>query len=31
MIESRIAESDGFRWDYLAGSNLKSKLTYPNQ
>ena len=26
----RIAESDGFRWDYLAGSNLKSKLTYPN-
>ena len=31
MIESRIAESDGFRWDYLAGSNLKSKLTYPNE
>ena len=27
----RIAESDGFRWDYLAGSNLKSKLTYPNE
>ena len=26
----RIAESDGFRWDYLAGSNLKSKLTYPS-
>ena len=26
----RIAESDGFAWDYLAGSNLKSKLTYPN-
>ena len=26
----RIAESDGFRWDYLAGSNLKSQLTYPN-
>ena len=26
----RIAESDGFRWDYLAGSNLKSSLTYPN-
>ena len=27
----RIAESDGFRWTYLAGSNLKSKLTYPNE
>ena len=27
----RIAESDGFAWDYLAGSNLKSKLTYPNE
>ena len=27
----RIAESDGFRWDYLAGSNLKSSLTYPNE
>ena len=27
----RIAESDGFRWDYLAGSNLKSQLTYPNE
>ena len=26
----RIAESDGFAWDYLPGSNLKSKLTYPN-
>ena len=26
----RIAESDGFRWDYLAGSNFKSQLTYPN-
>ena len=26
----RIAESDGFRWEYLAGSNLKSQLTYPN-
>ena len=26
----RIAESDGFAWDYLAGSNLKSQLTYPN-
>ena len=27
----RIAESDGFAWEYLAGSNLKSKLTYPNE
>ena len=27
----RIAESDGFRWEYLAGSNLKSSLTYPNE
>ena len=27
----RIAESDGFAWDYLAGSNLKSSLTYPNE
>ena len=27
----RIAASDGFAWDYLAGSNLKSKLTYPNE
>ena len=27
----RVAESDGFRWDYLAGSNLKSSLTYPNE
>ena len=26
----RIAESDGFEWEYLVGSNLKSKLTYPN-
>ena len=26
-----IAESDGFRWEYLAGSNLKSQLTYPNE
>ncbi len=26
----RIAESDGFRWEYLAASNLKSQLTYPN-
>ena len=26
----RIAESDGFEWEYLAGSNLKSKLTYPS-
>ena len=30
-VTGRIAESDGFRWDYLAGSNLKSKLTYPNE
>ena len=29
-VTGRIAESDGFAWDYLAGSNLKSKLTYPN-
>ena len=27
----RIAESDGFAWEYLAGSNLKSQLTYPNE
>ena len=26
----RIAEADGFRWEYLANSNLKSKLTYPS-
>ncbi len=26
-----IAESDGFRWDYLAGSTLKSQLVYPNE
>ncbi len=26
----RIVESDGFAWDYLAGSNLKSQLIYPN-
>ena len=26
----RITESDGFRWEYLAGTNLKSSLTYPN-
>ena len=30
-VTGRIAESDGFAWDYLAGSNLKSKLTYPNE
>ena len=24
----RIAESDGFRWTYLPGTNLKSSLTY---
>ena len=27
---ARIANMDGFKWDYLPGSNLKSKLTYPN-
>ena len=27
----RIVESDGFAWEYLVGSNLKSKLTYPNE
>ena len=27
----RIAESDGFRWTYLPGTNLKSSLTYPNE
>ena len=26
----RIAGMDGFVWEYLPGSNLKSKLTYPN-
>ncbi|MGN0857149.1 MAG: hypothetical protein ACI4QJ_07100 [Candidatus Spyradenecus sp.] len=26
----RIAESDGFAWEYLPGTNLKSTLTYPN-
>ena len=26
----RIAESNGFRWKHLAGSNLKSKHTYPH-
>ena len=30
VATGRIAESDGFKWDYLAGSNLKSQLTYPN-
>ena len=25
-----FSTADGFAWDYLAGSNLKSKLTYPN-
>lgn len=30
MIESRIAESNGFRWEYLAGSDLKFSLAYPN-
>ena len=29
-VTGRIAESDGFAWDYLANSNLKSKLTYPS-
>ena len=28
---SRISESDGFRWTYLTGTNLKSSLTYPNE
>ena len=27
---ARIASMDGFKWDYLPGSNLKSRLTYPN-
>ena len=27
----RISESDGFRWTYLPGTNLKSSLTYPNE
>ena len=27
---ARIASMDGFVWDYLPGSNLKSRLTYPN-
>ena len=27
----RVTESDGFAWEYFAGSNLKSKLTYPNE
>ena len=27
---ARIASMDGFTWDYLPGSNLKSRLTYPN-
>ena len=26
-----ISESDGFRWTYLPGTNLKSSLTYPNE
>ena len=26
----RISESDGFKWTYLPGTNLKSQLTYPN-
>ncbi len=26
----RIAGMDGFAWEYLPGSDLKSKLTYPN-
>ncbi|MBE6400896.1 MAG: RHS repeat-associated core domain-containing protein, partial [Verrucomicrobia bacterium] len=25
-----VAGSDSFAWEYLAGTNLKSKLTYPN-
>ena len=27
----RISESDGFKWTYLPGTNLKSSLTYPNE
>ena len=27
----RISESDGFKWTYLLGTNLKSSLTYPNE
>lgn len=30
MIEGRIAEFEGFRWTYLPGTNLKSKVIYPN-
>ena len=26
-----ISESDGFKWMYLPGTNLKSSLTYPNE
>ncbi len=27
----RISESDGFKWTYLPGTNLKSSLAYPNE
>ena len=27
---ARIASMDGFKWDYLPNTNLKSRLTYPN-
>ena len=27
----RISESDGFKWSYLPGTNLKFYLTYPNE
>ena len=30
LATARIASMDGFKWDYLPGSNLKSRLTYPN-
>ena len=29
-VTGRLAGIDGFVWEYLPGSNLKSKLTYPN-
>ena len=30
-VTGRISESDGFKWTYLPGTNLKSSLTYPNE
>ena len=30
-VTGRISESDGFKWTYLLGTNLKSSLTYPNE